>query len=309
MSLPAIDAAPLTADDPVGQAIERFVFPELPAADGFSSPGPGRAPRAIGLGVVRAVVTNPDGVEVQVEHLYYENVEQQRIFTIYRGLEKARVTVGATVARGQSIGQAGRRGSVAIHAAEPGGGPGRSLEIGAFLRGRGQLFVPASEATLLVIDSSTYHLHHYQRGVLIDHLEIGLGQARGPKVRQGDLRTPRGMYFVIDKHRGEFSGRYGAWYGGHWIKVNYPNPWDAERGLAAGWLDPTEAEQIRSAWAQRAATSERTPLGGGIGLHGWNGEWSGEGGAHLSFGCVVLHNADIAALYDQIPRGAMVVIL
>jgi hypothetical protein len=36
----------------------------------------------------------------------------------------------------------------------------------------------------------------------------------------------------IGKHRGSFDGAYGAYYGGHWIKVNYQNKYDAARGRA-----------------------------------------------------------------------------
>ena len=32
------------------------------------------------------------------------------------------------------------------------------------------------------------------------------------------------------------------------------------------------------------------------------------GGAHLSFGCVVMHNRDIASWFDDVPIGTMVVI-
>ena len=39
------------------------------------------------------------------------------------------------------------------------------------------------------------------------------------------------MYFVIDKRRGNFPGDYGAYYGGHWIKINYPNRFDAPREM------------------------------------------------------------------------------
>jgi lipoprotein-anchoring transpeptidase ErfK/SrfK len=48
-------------------------------------------------------------------------------------------------------------------------------------------------------------------------------------------------------------------------------------------------------------------LGGGIGFHGWAGEWEGPR-ARLSWGCVVLHMRDVARVFDAIPVGAMVVL-
>lgn len=116
------------------------------------------------------------------------------------------------------------------------------------------------------------------------------------------------MYFVIQKHRGEFTGEYGEYYGGHWIKINYPNKYDAGRGLTEGIIKSEQASAIDERWRKRAATLENTDLGGGIGFHGWIREWDNNGSRHLSWGCVVMHIYDISRLYEQIPVGAMVVI-
>jgi hypothetical protein len=167
----------------------------------------------------------------------------------------------------------------------------------------------ASERQLLVVDSEHYQLAVFERGKLERVVEIGLGQGRGPKEELRDLKTPRGTYFIIDKQRGSFGGRWGEYYGGFWIKMNYPGPDDAARGLERGWIDEAMAARIREAWRARKLTPQNTRLGGGVGFHGWAGEWDGSGGAHLSFGCVVLHNADMEALFDRIQVGAMVVLL
>jgi lipoprotein-anchoring transpeptidase ErfK/SrfK len=116
------------------------------------------------------------------------------------------------------------------------------------------------------------------------------------------------MYFVVQKRQGEFPGAYGAYYGGHWMKINYPNKFDAARGVAAGLVTPAQATKIANAWDRRAPTLEATRLGGGIGFHGWAREWSNEGPRHLSWGCVVLHLSDIESFYERLPEGAMVVI-
>jgi hypothetical protein len=165
------------------------------------------------------------------------------------------------------------------------------------------------ERQLLLVDTEAYRLGFFVDGKLERTIEIGLGQVRGPKVELHDLKTPRGTYFVIDKQRGELGGKWGAFYGGHWIKINYPGPADAERGLARGWIDAATAARIVEAWHARKPTPQSTRLGGGVGLHGWASEWDGRGGADLSFGCVVLHNSDMAELFDRIAIGAMIVIL
>lgn len=292
-------------------AIDAYLTTELPPADGFSSGKKGRDRVAIGHGQVRRVAATPDGFSVAIEHLYYENLEQKRVVSTTLGLEEVEVKEGAMVRRGQRLGTARPRAQVVLRERRPeeDWSPGTAQGLRDLLAGRSQLFVPQSEAVLWVVDQERYELRRYHRGALVERLEIGLGQAKGAKVRQGDLRTPKGMYFVIDKHRGQFSGRYGAYFGGHWIKINYPNPWDAARGQSLGLVDAEVTERIGRAWAARRATDEGTALGGGIGLHGWNGEWSGEGGAHLSWGCVVLHNRDMARVWEEIPIGAMVVIL
>jgi lipoprotein-anchoring transpeptidase ErfK/SrfK len=43
-------------------------------------------------------------------------------------------------------------------------------------------------------------------------------------------------------------------------------------------------------------------------LHGWLDDWDLEGSRRLSWGCVVMRNADIRQLFDRVPLGAMVVI-
>jgi hypothetical protein len=139
--------------------------------------------------------------------------------------------------------------------------------------------------------------------------EVGFGQQPERKRRKDDLRTPRGMYFVVEKSRGPFSGPYGAYYGSHWIKVNYPNAHDAAWGRERGLLGRDVERRIAEAWSRRAATWQGSPLGSGIGFHGWIDDWPLDGPRRLSWGCVVMQNRDIAGLFDRIPLGAMVVIL
>jgi hypothetical protein len=164
-----------------------------------------------------------------------------------------------------------------------------------------------ADSHLLVVDTAQYQMSFYVNGKLVRSVEIGLGQGQGAKEKQGDLKTPHGTYFVVDKQRGDFGGGYGAYFGGHWIKINYPGPDDAKRGVERGWIDAATAARITEAWRAKKLTPQNTPLGGGIGLHGWAGDWSGPA-AHLSWGCVVLHTPDIAQLFDQIPLGTKVLI-
>ncbi len=148
----------------------------------------------------------------------------------------------------------------------------------------------------------------YKKGVRAAAYDIALGQKNGQKRRRGDLKTPRGMYFVVSRHQGEFSGPYGAYYGGHWTKINYPNRYDARWGRLQGIISKSRERSIARDWAQRKLSNQKTRLGGGIGFHGWAQEWDKRESKHLSWGCVVLHLKDIGKFYRQVPLGTMVVI-
>ncbi|NMO23402.1 L,D-transpeptidase, partial [Pyxidicoccus fallax] len=182
-------------------------------------------------------------------------------------------------------------------------------EARRFLAARARLPLPAEEPALLLISHEDFQLRLYAKGREVARKEVGFGQAAGAKQVRGDNRTPKGMYFVTQKLRGDIPGPYSAFYGGHWIRVNYPNPWDADRGVASGFIDAKTRERIARDWVARKNTNASTRLGSGIGLHGWAGEWTlAESGGRLSWGCVVMHTPDITSLYDRIPEGTMVVL-
>src|SRR5207302_10698714 len=77
--------------------------------------------------------------------------------------------------------------------------------------------VPQQEATLILVDQQSYKMRLYQQAKLSGEYQVSLGQASGPKWVEGDNKTPVGMYFVIQKHRGKFDGPYAPYYGGYWI--------------------------------------------------------------------------------------------
>jgi murein DD-endopeptidase MepM/ murein hydrolase activator NlpD len=272
----------------------------------------------------------PWGNVVVIEHVFYENHQQRRIRSLYAHLQTMKVKHGEAVKRRQQIATIGQDPQktfgahlhlelrwdeslaptywpssngkdlrwVREHYAEPSG----------FIAAHRRLFLPQQEAALILVDQASYKMRLYERGQLRGEYDISLGQGKGQKRVQGDNKTPKGMYFVLNKHRGKFDGAYGAYYGGHWIKVNYPNRYDAGRGRAEGLISAQQESAIAANWAQRKPTLETTRLGGGIGFHGWAQEWKNDGPRHLSWGCVVMHIFDISKLFDQIPTGAMVVI-
>lgn len=261
-------------------------------ADGFVVPVGASSPA---VGTVRVV---KDG-RVEVEHCLYENAEARPARTVLEGLESIDVKEGDVVKGGQRLGR-GKKVEVAIDGLAP----------AEFVRGRERLFVPAREPVLVVVDVDGHRAVRFADGKVTHEWEVGQGQASGPKEQRGDLRTPRGLYFVVEHSTGPFAGDFAEYFGGAWVKLNYPNAFDAERGLDAGLVTREQADDIAGKWRRRAPVPQRTKLGGGIGFHGWNAPWDGaDGGYGLSWGCVVMHPEEVRGFYDVVPVGTMVVLL
>jgi hypothetical protein len=296
---------------PASDIFEAYLHPPAPPADAFDPPPAStRVPagievRALAHGRVEAVDAGERSLTL--EHFYYENHELLRVRSEYTGLEGVKLRPGEPVTRGQTLGRVGTKGRLAVTLHS--GKPLSAAEARSFTQARASLPVPAREPVLLLVSQAGNELRLYEEGREVSRVEVGFGQAEGRKRVRGDNRTPLGMYFVVQKHRGSFSGPYSEYYGGHWIRVNYPNRWDADRGLAEGIITREVRDRIARAWDERKPTDASTRLGSGIGFHGWAGEWTlEESGGRLSWGCIVMHNPDIARLFDRVPERAMVVV-
>ena len=270
------------------------------------------------------------GNVVMIDHVFYENNEKKSIRSVYAHLHEIKVKPGAVVRRRQVIATVGQdpdklfaphlhlemRWDTSLGPTYWPSSNGRDVawvkehytSPSAFISNHRSVPTPQREATLVLVDQNSYKMRLYQNGHMSGEFDVGFGQGNGPKQVQGDNRTPTGMYFVIQKHQGQFDGPYGAYYGGYWIKVNYPNAFDAARANSEKLISSKQQQTISKQWRQRAPTLENTRLGGGIGFHGWIKEWSNDGPRHLSWGCVVMHIYDISKVYELIPEGSMVVI-
>jgi murein L,D-transpeptidase YafK len=135
----------------------------------------------------------------------------------------------------------------------------------------------SAKADLLVVEKGRRQLTAYSHGVVLRTYSVSLGGApSGPKIRQGDGRTPEGRYFI--DHHNPLSGFHRA------LHVSYPSAADAARARAGGY-----------------------DAGGDIMVHGLRNGLGWVGRAHRfmdwTVGCVAVTNAEIEELYRIVPDG------
>lgn len=273
---------------------------------GFSSPVSGWASCGAGCwttrhpGEVRAIadgelLPSEDGA-VRLRVAWLEDQQIREITAIYQGIAPS---TPRSVSRGEPLGQATRLELRLDGTDEP---------PADFIAARPSLFVPQQEPRLALISRQAAELRIYDHGQPIGRYPVGFGQVEGDKEVVKDRRTPLGTYFVVQRSRGPFDGAYAAYYGGIWLRLNYPNAYDAARGVDAGYITPEQQKQISQAWRARKATAKDTHLGGGIGVHAWAYPWDLEGDRLLSWGCVVVQPDAADAIYSALPEGTMVIL-
>ena len=118
------------------------------------------------------------------------------------------------------------------------------------------------------------------------------------KVR-GDNKTPLGKFRI-------------GWTNGNthyhrFLGLTYPDLPAADRALVDGRIDESQWQAIRRASVAGKVPSQKTPLGGMIGIHGIG---AGDRGVHQDFnwtnGCVALTNEEIDELLQWVKIGTPV---
>jgi hypothetical protein len=165
-----------------------------------------------------------------------------------------------------------------------------------------------SEDTLLIAYKSKYRMQLYYKGKLEKTYIIGLGQEPvGHKQQQGDNRTPEGDYRIIEKTVGPFTGA-NPYLGNRWMRLNYPNNADAKAGLEKKLISQEEYNKIVAANKKGAMPPKTTELGGGIGIHGWYGEWPGDDEQDITWGCISMQNTEVEDLYKRVGLQTRIII-
>ncbi|MGM0442627.1 MAG: L,D-transpeptidase Cds6 family protein [Fibrobacterota bacterium] len=100
---------------------------------------------------------------------------------------------------------------------------------------------------LIVADKNDKVLHVLERDSLYwKHqrtFPFASGARGGVKEREGDLKTPEGIYFIVDKIDGRGLNEI---YGPFSFVLNYPNRYDRENGKTGGgiWIHGTSPDQV-----------------------------------------------------------------
>lgn len=128
-------------------------------------------------------------------------------------------------------------------------------------------------ATKLVVDKSERRIHLWSHDELIKTYKISLGgNPKGHKIKQGDSRTPEGLYYINDKNpNSQFHLNLGISYPNNQDKMNSSNP------------------------------------GGSIKIHGLKNGSGWIGKLHLLLdwtdGCIAVTNSEMEELYNAVPIG------
>ena len=129
---------------------------------------------------------------------------------------------------------------------------------------------------------------------------------RGPKTRQGDERTPCGLYRLYRRTQSRF-----PWP----VLIDYPGPHDAEKALAEGEISRATYEEIVRAHRDGQIPTQNTTLGGAILIHGypnpqkWQGVWWNGRIDNWTDGCLAPQNQNAEWLYSWVKDGTRILIL
>lgn len=153
--------------------------------------------------------------------------------------------------------------------------------------------IAAEPVLRLLVLKGERRLELQQDGKTVKTYRIGLGNnPTGPKLRQGDGRTPEGTFYVCVKNP---KSKYHLSLG-----LSYPTPADAARGLQAKLITRSQHDAILAAHQKHTTPPWNTALGGEIFIHGCGSS------ADWTLGCVALDDADMTELFAKIPAGTTV---
>ncbi|HEY1040552.1 MAG TPA: peptidoglycan DD-metalloendopeptidase family protein, partial [Bacteroidia bacterium] len=266
----------------------------------------------------------PWGNVVYVKHRFIENTKIKTVFSLYAHLNELKVKKGDKVIKRQQVGTVGTgHNSFPAHLHfeirkenmenfETTYWPSSNdkdadwvlehyEEPSAFIKDHKKTPVPKEKELLIVAMKHEYKMYVYKKGTLHKTYPIALSQSPiGHKQKEGDNKLPEGAYKIIQKTEGPFGGDYSEFLGPRFMRLNYPNNFDAKDALKRKAITKKQCEQICTANNTNKEPNKNTGIGGGIGIHGWAGEWPADT-KHLTWGCISMKNKQLTEFYDLIP--------
>ena len=156
--------------------------------------------------------------------------------------------------------------------------------------------LPALRDPRVVVSKSAARLTVYDGQKAVKVYRVAVGADTGDKVREGDMRTPEGTFYLCVKKKEPDTPYYRS------MGLSYPNAEDAARGLRDGFLTQAQHDAILHALRRKAQPPWDTPLGGAIMIHGCRDGRTG------TLGCIALDNPDADELYRHLPLGTEVIV-
>jgi murein L,D-transpeptidase YafK len=146
------------------------------------------------------------------------------------------------------------------------------------------------EPWIVVIRKSCRTLDVYRQGDRVRSFAAVFGlNGSGSKLYEGDLRTPAGLYMIIDKRP------HPRWH--QFMLLDYPNMQDLHRY----WL------AMESGGLPRLGDGY-VGAGGAVGIHGTDKPGLNARNVDWTWGCISLQNADVDDLARLVPVGTLVLI-
>jgi len=274
------------------------------------------------------------GKTVVVEHLYYENGKVKKLRSFYMHLDSMFVKKGDFVSKRLQIGTLGNNfGMFLAHlhlelrkeslfdkriTFWPTGKGKQDIKWikknyehpTKFINEHRTIKNPVSDSLIVIAVKHKYRQYIYKYGDSINSMAIALGQQPlGHKKKQGDNRTPEGEYYINQKSLGPFSGDWSEFFGTAWIRISYPNSYDAENGLNTGLITSKQCNDIKNAIKSKGIPPKNTAIGGGIGFHGWAGKWDTGKKNNLTWGCISINNDELLEFYNSTPINTKIIII
>ena len=147
-----------------------------------------------------------------------------------------------------------------------------------------------SERYMVVVRKSCRTLDVYRYGQRVRSYPAVFGlNGKGAKLYEGDLRTPTGLYMIVDKRP------HPRWR--QFLLLDYPNVQDLHRY----WLAMESGDIPRRGDGYAG-------MGGAVGIHGTDKPSLNQRNVDWTWGCISLRNTDIAELTALVPVGTLVLI-